>query len=86
MFAFSRPSIRRPNAQPAGRGWSRRAFPYRTDSRAARLSAARRPAARGFAILPGDEEVDGLTATVDRGPQEDHRVHFELILDQEVDT
>ena len=35
----------------------------------------------GFAILPGDEEVDGLRATVDHGPQGDHVVRFELRLD-----
>ena len=35
----------------------------------------------GFAILPGDEEVDGLPVTVDHGPQGDHVVRFELRLD-----
>jgi len=42
--------------------------------------------ALGFAILPGDTEIDGVPVTIDRGPQGDHRVQFELILDQEVDT
>ena len=32
----------------------------------------------GFAVLPGDEEVDGLRVTVDHGPQGDHVVRFEL--------
>lgn len=36
----------------------------------------------GFAILPGDTEVDGLPATVDHGPQGDYTVHFELRLDR----
>jgi len=35
----------------------------------------------GFAVLPGDEEVDGLRVTVDHGPQGDHVVRFELRLD-----
>jgi ribosomal protein S18 acetylase RimI-like enzyme len=35
----------------------------------------------GFAILSGDEEVDGLRVTVDHGPQGDHVVRFELRLD-----
>jgi len=35
----------------------------------------------GFAILPGDEEVDGLPVSVDHGPQGDHVVRFELRLD-----
>ena len=35
----------------------------------------------GFAILPGDEEVDGLPVTVDHGPQGDPVVRFELRLD-----
>ena len=35
----------------------------------------------GFAILPGDEEIDGLPVTVDHGPQGDHVVRFELRLD-----
>ncbi|MCX6364998.1 MAG: GNAT family N-acetyltransferase [Actinobacteria bacterium] len=37
----------------------------------------------GFAILPGDEEIDGLPVTVDHGPQGDHVVRFELVLDVE---
>lgn len=35
----------------------------------------------GFAVLPGDEEVDGIAVTADRGPQGDHIVRFELRLD-----
>lgn len=35
----------------------------------------------GFAVLPSDEEVDGLRVTVDHGPQGDHVVRFELRLD-----
>ena len=35
----------------------------------------------GFAVLPGDEEVDGLRVTVDHGPQGDHVVRFELRFD-----
>lgn len=37
----------------------------------------------GFQLLPGDDEVDGLSVTVDRGPQGDHLVRFELRLDEE---
>ncbi|MCX6372930.1 MAG: GNAT family N-acetyltransferase [Actinobacteria bacterium] len=36
----------------------------------------------GFAILPGDEEIDGLPVTVDHGPQGDHVVRLELRLDE----
>jgi len=34
----------------------------------------------GFSLLPGDDEVDGMPVTVDRGPQGDHVVRFELRL------
>jgi GNAT superfamily N-acetyltransferase len=40
--------------------------------------------ALGFAILPGDAEVDGVPVTFEPGPQGEHLVHFELILDPEV--
>jgi ribosomal protein S18 acetylase RimI-like enzyme len=36
----------------------------------------------GFAILPGDAEVDGLPVTVDHGPQGDYTVRLELKLDE----
>ena len=42
--------------------------------------------ALGFAILPGDEEVDGLPVIVDHGPQGDHVVRFELIPGNENDA
>jgi GNAT superfamily N-acetyltransferase len=37
----------------------------------------------GFAILPGDQEADGIPVTTDRGPQGDFVVRFELILIKE---
>jgi L-amino acid N-acyltransferase YncA len=40
--------------------------------------------ALGFVIMPGDDEVDGIPVTLDRGPQGDYVVHFELSLDREV--
>jgi len=40
--------------------------------------------ALGFAILPGDDEIDGIPVTFDPGPQGDHLVRFELTLDREV--
>ena len=40
----------------------------------------------GFAILPGDSEVDGVPVTIDPGPQGDAVVRFELILDAQGDT
>jgi len=39
-------------------------------------------AAIGFKILPGDEEVDGLPVSVDRGPQGEHVVRLEMRLDE----
>jgi GNAT superfamily N-acetyltransferase len=39
----------------------------------------------GFAILPGDEEVDGVPATLDHGPYGDYLVHFELRLGESQD-
>ena len=36
--------------------------------------------ALGFAILPGDQEIDGIPVSVDRGPQGDHVVRFQLFL------
>jgi len=39
--------------------------------------------ALGFAILPGDDEVDGVPVHFDPGPQGDHLVRFELTLDSE---
>lgn len=38
--------------------------------------------ALGFAILPGDGEVDGLPVTAERGPQGDSVVRFELRLEE----
>ena len=38
--------------------------------------------ALGFTIVPGDAEIDGLPVSVDRGPQGDHVVRFELRLDR----
>jgi ribosomal protein S18 acetylase RimI-like enzyme len=40
--------------------------------------------ALGFALLPGDDEVDGVPVTADRGPQGDHVVRFQLLLGTEV--
>ncbi len=37
--------------------------------------------ALGFAILPGETEIDGLPVSLDRGPQGHHVVRFELRLD-----
>ena len=39
--------------------------------------------ALGFALLPGDDEVDGVPVTTDRGPQGDHLVRFQLFLEPE---
>jgi GNAT superfamily N-acetyltransferase len=39
-------------------------------------------ASLGFAMLAGDEEVDGLPVTVDHGPQGEHVVRFQLDLDK----
>jgi GNAT superfamily N-acetyltransferase len=39
--------------------------------------------ALGFALLPGDDEVDGIPVTSDRGPQGDHLVRFQLSLPPE---
>jgi ribosomal protein S18 acetylase RimI-like enzyme len=39
--------------------------------------------ALGFSLLPGDAEVDGVPATIDRGPHGDHVVRFQLYLDGE---
>lgn len=36
----------------------------------------------GFAILPGNGEVGGVPVTLDQDGPGDHRVHFELRLDQ----
>lgn len=39
--------------------------------------------ALGFSILPGDDEIEGVPVTTDRGPQGDHVVRFQLLLDAE---
>jgi GNAT superfamily N-acetyltransferase len=39
--------------------------------------------ALGFAILPGNDEIDGVPVTYDPGPQGDHLVCFELTLGPE---
>jgi ribosomal protein S18 acetylase RimI-like enzyme len=39
--------------------------------------------ALGFSMLPGDDVVDGVPVTSDRGPHGDHLVHFQLFLDPE---
>jgi ribosomal protein S18 acetylase RimI-like enzyme len=39
--------------------------------------------ALGFSMLPGDDEIDGVPVSVDRGPHGDHLVHFQLFLDPE---
>jgi ribosomal protein S18 acetylase RimI-like enzyme len=42
--------------------------------------------ALGFAVLPGDAEVDGLAVTMGSGPHGDSLVRFEAILGKEGDT
>jgi ribosomal protein S18 acetylase RimI-like enzyme len=37
----------------------------------------------GFAVLPGDDEVDGVPVTREPGPYGEHLVHFELMLGEE---
>jgi GNAT superfamily N-acetyltransferase len=39
--------------------------------------------ALGFSILPGDDEIDGVPVTTAHGPQGDHLVRFQLLLDPE---
>jgi len=39
--------------------------------------------ALGFALLPGDDEVAGVPVILDRGPQGDHLVRFQLALGPE---
>lgn len=37
----------------------------------------------GFSMLPGDDEVDGVPVTTDRGPHGHHLVRFQLFLESE---
>ena len=39
--------------------------------------------ARASPLLPGDDEVDGVPVTTDRGPHGDHLVRFQLFLGPE---
>jgi ribosomal protein S18 acetylase RimI-like enzyme len=39
--------------------------------------------ALGFSILPGDDEIDGVPVTTAPGPQGDHLVRFQLLLEPE---
>ena len=39
--------------------------------------------ALGFSVLPGDDEIDGVPVTTDRGPHGDHLVRFQLFLEAE---
>jgi ribosomal protein S18 acetylase RimI-like enzyme len=39
--------------------------------------------ALGFSVLPGDDEVDGVPVTSDRGPHGHHLVRFQLFLEAE---
>jgi ribosomal protein S18 acetylase RimI-like enzyme len=40
--------------------------------------------ALGFSLLPGDDEVHGVPATLDQGPHGRHLVRFQLFLEPEV--
>jgi len=40
-------------------------------------------AALGFSMLPGDDEIDGVPVTTERGPHGDHLVRFQLLLGKE---
>ena len=40
-------------------------------------------AALGFSLLPGDDEVDGVPVSTDRGPYGDQLVRFQLFLAEE---
>ena len=42
--------------------------------------------ALGFSVLPGDDEVCGVSVTTDRGPHGEHLVHFQLFLGPEAGT
>ena len=37
-------------------------------------------------MLPGDDEVDGVSVTTDRGPHGDHLVRFQLFLEAEAEA
>ena len=39
--------------------------------------------ALGFSMLPGDDEIDGVPVSTDRGPHGEHLVHFQLFLEPE---
>jgi ribosomal protein S18 acetylase RimI-like enzyme len=39
--------------------------------------------ALGFSVLPGDDEVNGVSVTTDHGPHGDHLVRFQLFLEAE---
>ena len=43
-------------------------------------------AALGFSVLPGDDEVDGVPVTTERGPHGDHLVRFQLFLEPEAEA
>ncbi len=42
--------------------------------------------ALGFSVLPGDDEIDGVAVTTDRGPHGDYLVRFQLFLESEADA